>query len=634
MSTWRQRLSVLSAAALTLTGLTLAFGPAAHAACASYYISTSGSDSNDGCSTGTAWKSLAKVNTTTFAAGAIIRFQTGGSWTGQLHPLGSGTSSASIVIRSYGSAARPIIAGGGATAAIYLVSQSYWTIQDLEITNDTSAADVRSGIQLQNDTSGILHGIHIVNNNIHNVKGYWTGGVQPSTSAGVAFNLSDSYTTNGWDDVLIRGNTLTATDASGIYLGSLAGTGHDQVTTNVVIENNVMDDVGGNDVVCIYCTSPVVQYNVATNSGSRYSGAGFWMALNTGGLWQYNEVASQHKHGSDGLSFDIDHDNDGVTLQYNWSHDTAWGFFEFCCNSSFGAHNPVVRYNISQNDGKARAVFRLFGVTSTGTARIYNNTIYVDAAHNSPITVNYPAANNLQLTNNIIYNLGSGGDDSSTTETWNYNTFYGNHPSSEPSDAHKLTSDPKFVHPGGGALGRSTATSYSLITGSPAIGSGVLVSGNGGKDFFGNTVSSSAAPNRGADNGAGVPAGSANPYEAESSANTLAGGASAVSCTECSGGKKVGSIGKGATLTVNGVTAPSAGTFKLTVAYENGGGSRTADVSVNGGTATTVSFPGTNDADWTFVQTITINVTLKAGSNTIAFGNASAWAPDIDKITI
>ena len=32
----------------------------------------------------------------------------------------------------------------------------------------------------------------------------------------------------------------------------------------------------------------------------------------------------------------------------------------------------------------------------------------------------------------------------------------------------------------------------------PDLGSGVLISGNGGLDFFGDPVSSTAAPNRGA----------------------------------------------------------------------------------------------------------------------------------------
>jgi Ricin-type beta-trefoil lectin domain-like len=512
-STWRYRLLTIFAAIILPLGLGVLLslpGTAQAATCTTYYISAStGSDSNSGCSSSAAWASLANVNATTFAAGDQILFADGGSWTGELHPLGSGSSGSPIVISSYGSGSAPIIAGGGAAAAIYLDDQQYWTIENLQITNTTTSAAVRSGIQLENDTSGILNGIDIIDDNINNVLGYWTSssGEQPSTSSGIAFNLSDTYATNGWNGVLIQGNTLTNDDAGGIYIGSLAGSGHDEYTTNVVIENNTLTNMGGNDIVCIFCSGALVSNNVATVSGSRYSGAGFWTAVSSGGTWQYNEIYDQTRHGSDGQAFDLDWDDTNNVVQYNYSHDNAYGFFEFCCTASQGSTNPQVRYNISQDDGESFAVFRVFGVASSGTAQIYNNTVYVDPWMDSAITVDYPTDDNLDFTNNVIYNKGSGGYDSSATETWSHNTFYGNHPSTEPTDAYKLTSDPDFVNGDGGQMGLASASAYQLVTGSPDIGTGAVVSGNGGKDYFGNSVSATAAPNRGAYNGSGVTGG-------------------------------------------------------------------------------------------------------------------------------
>lgn len=482
------------------------FAPAAHAAtCTTYYVSSaSGSDSNDGCSASTPWQSVAKINATTFSAGNQVLFQDGGSWSGELAPQGSGASGNPIVLSSYGSGAAPIINGAGAAAAVYLVNQQYWTIQNLEITNTASSATVRSGIQLENDTSGVLNGIHILNNNIHDVLGYWSG-PQPSTSAGIAFNLSDSYSTNGWNDVLIQGNALNHVDAAGMYIGSLAGQGHAINTSNVVIQNNTMNDAGGNDIVCVYCVSPLVQYNVVTNSGYRYSGAGLWMAQNNGGTWQYNEVSRQWRSLWDGEAFDIDWANNGVTLQYNYSHDNAFGFMEFCCRNDAGATNSTIRYNISQNDGSMNAVFSTFsGATSTGTTQFYNNTVYQGAENNAPITNSAPNASNLVFSNNIIYKLGDGGYAGGST--WTHNLFYGDHPASEPADPSKITSDPLLVAPGGGGNGRSTAAAYQLAAGSPAIGTGTLITNNGGQDFFGNTVSATAAPDYGAYNGPGVTA--------------------------------------------------------------------------------------------------------------------------------
>jgi hypothetical protein len=504
----RALITSLATVAALLCGLLPQFIASASATtCTVYYVSSSsGSDSNSGCSSSAPWASLTNVNDTTFAAGAEILFQDGGSWTGTLHPLGSGTSGSPIVVSNYGSGNAPIIAGGGATNAVYLDDQQYITIENLEITNTASSATERSGIEVENDTSGILDGITIEDNYIHNVLGYWSTAenVQPTNSSAIAFNLSDTYATNGWNGVLIEGNTLTNDDAGGIYLGSLAGEGHDIYTSNVVIEDNTLTNMGGNDVVCIYCDAPVVQYNVATDNGYRYSGAGFWMALNTDGVWQNNDISDQWRELWDGEAFDIDHDNNGVTLQYNYTHDNPFGSMEFCCSNSFGAENSVIRYNISQNDGAMDAVWATInGATSSGSTYFYNNTVYLGPDDNGAVTEGTVNASNVYFDNNIIDNQGSGGaytDDG----TWSHNLFYGTHASSQPTDANEVTTNPLFVSPGGGGSTLASAAAYELQPGSPAIGAGEVISSNGGEDFFGNTVSATAAPNIGAYNGSGV----------------------------------------------------------------------------------------------------------------------------------
>ncbi|MBR7837086.1 fibronectin type III domain-containing protein [Actinospica durhamensis] len=122
-------------------------------------------------------------------------------------------------------------------------------------------------------------------------------------------------------------------------------------------------------------------------------------------------------------------------------------------------------------------------------------------------------------------------------------------------------------------------------------------------------------------------------YEAESTANTLAGGATIASCSACSGGQEVGYVGEGGTLTFPNVSATSAGSYTLTVKYIDGDAGRNATLTVNG-TASTVTFTGTNNSNWTTLQTKTVTVTLNAGTNTIEFSNASAYAPDFDQITL
>jgi hypothetical protein len=128
-------------------------------------------------------------------------------------------------------------------------------------------------------------------------------------------------------------------------------------------------------------------------------------------------------------------------------------------------------------------------------------------------------------------------------------------------------------------------------------------------------------------------------YEAESSSNTLAGGAIVQSCSTCSGGKNVGYIGKGGTLQINNVNVSSAGSHRLVISYIDGdtstfgiGTYRAANISINGGSSFAVNFPATGD--WNEVVTMNISVTLKAGNNTVTFSNSSAYTPDIDKIDV
>jgi hypothetical protein len=139
-------------------------------------------------------------------------------------------------------------------------------------------------------------------------------------------------------------------------------------------------------------------------------------------------------------------------------------------------------------------------------------------------------------------------------------------------------------------------------------------------------------------NGFGVSAGGAPPqlaasYEAESSANTLAGGAVAQTCATCSGGAKIGFVGQGGTLTFTGVSVSSAGTYQVTIVYCDGSAAgRQATVSVDGGAAQALSFTPTGS--FATVGAKTVPLSLSAGDNTIEFANPGAYAPDFDRIIV
>lgn len=77
---------------------------------ATYYVDqTGGNDSNNGTTEGTAWKTINKVNTSTFQPGDNILFKRGEVWREMLVPPSSGTAGNPITFGAYGSGDNPKI---------------------------------------------------------------------------------------------------------------------------------------------------------------------------------------------------------------------------------------------------------------------------------------------------------------------------------------------------------------------------------------------------------------------------------------------------------------------------------------------------------------------------------------------
>ena len=115
------RLTV-TACAVALVGTALPFaGPPparADATGTSYYVdSQAGSDANSGTSSSAPWRSLTKVDATTFQPGDRILLADGSEWSGTtLWPKGSGDAADHITVGDYGSGSLPRIDGAGVVA--------------------------------------------------------------------------------------------------------------------------------------------------------------------------------------------------------------------------------------------------------------------------------------------------------------------------------------------------------------------------------------------------------------------------------------------------------------------------------------------------------------------------------------
>lgn len=119
-------------------------------------------------------------------------------------------------------------------------------------------------------------------------------------------------------------------------------------------------------------------------------------------------------------------------------------------------------------------------------------------------------------------------------------------------------------------------------------------------------------------------------YEAENA--TLAGTVSAPYCEYCSGAGKAGNIGGGSgnTVTFTDVNVDKTGTYQMEIDYLTSG-PRSFFMIVNGGASTELDL---NGSSFSLPTSTVIPVELRAGSNTIQFGNATGYAPALDRIAI
>jgi parallel beta-helix repeat protein len=91
-----------------------------------YYVSNNGNDTYSGISTALPWKTLDKVNATTFKAGDQILFERGSTFYGSLTVNQSGASGNPITFGAYGTGVNPVITGFTTVTAWTDLGSNIW----------------------------------------------------------------------------------------------------------------------------------------------------------------------------------------------------------------------------------------------------------------------------------------------------------------------------------------------------------------------------------------------------------------------------------------------------------------------------------------------------------------------------
>ena len=573
-----------------------------------YYVDSENGNADEnatGTSKSDAFKTLEQVNAVNLQPGDQVRFKKGSVFNGEaLHftKEDSGSADAPVVISTYGdeSAARPKINTNGqgrwnlnygnpldnqnhkwkgeVSSCILIEDTEYIEINGLELTNNRATdkvpeTDSNGNVRDYNDAYAMdrtgVAGVakdngtvdHIVLNDlyIHDV----TGNVynKHMTNGGIYFIMEKptNEATTGvarYNDVQIKNCYLDTVNRWGIAVGYTYQWGRftnaslsDEVmstygASKVVIENNYLNNVGGDAITTMYCDNPLIQYNVSENAAKQinttdYSrqqprldangnetgkqdvgagrvAAGIWPWKCKNAIFQYNECFATLNASSgngDGQPWDADY-GDGTNYQYNYSHGNTASTIMFCGPQSI---NNTFRYNISQNEDMGP----LDPAGNTGNCQVYNNTFYIKAGLNTIWHRSHGNGGPVTAENNIFYFAGS---TPATVSNWNPsnnkvfdNNLYYN-VSNYPTDANAVkvsAGTAVLVDAGSGPVAAAedkqarlhedpTATTkfdgYKLAANSPAINAGkVIVDRNGysiDHDFFGHAIT--AVPEIGA----------------------------------------------------------------------------------------------------------------------------------------
>ena len=408
-----------------------------------YYVSNSGSDSNNGFSTQTAFKSLAKINALSLKPGDNIYLAAGQVFAGTIKIANeAGTSQSPITISNYGDTSfRAKIDAKNELAGIDIVNASYLNISNIEIyANGGIAKEYRTGDKMRlgilvdvNDNSGAEYG-HITFDNIyihdiyHEEVGFDGRGTDVNTSNG-----TQAY---GWGVRLYNNNNKSILTNITLQNSEIADVAHTGFKTTsyanrdiaqrrwgsiykVNLNNNYLHDIGGPGIMFGGTNDSYVGYNRVHRTGSgsdtrKWSrGSGMWPWGSRDLLIEHNEFTDAQGP-ADSAGFHIDFNCTNVVVQYNLSKNNAGGFIEILGNNE----NNSYRYNVSINDGYRKKgvngathegkIFWLSGYVGRNNTQIapknnyiYNNTVYVKDGQLTQFAV-HNETDGLVVANNIF----------------------------------------------------------------------------------------------------------------------------------------------------------------------------------------------------------------------------------------
>jgi hypothetical protein len=397
------------------------------ASAADYYVSPSGNDANAGTSTAAPWRTVAKVNGRSFAAGDRIYFQGGQVFSDaglQVFSDDTGSAGSPIVIGSYGTG-RATLSPPASAHGIDIYNTAGLHVRDLILVGPglaLSDTNGKRGLQAYCDLAG---GVKLSYLRVENLD---ISGFHEGITIG-AWHASFS----GFRDVVITGCTIHDNLGNGITsYGYQPGSASQQSHANLqIVSSEIMRNYGDPTL-----TNPAGQHSgsgiiisgtkgalvdrcyVHNNGGSAGDNAGggpvgIWTYASDSVVIQRSLVHDQKTTtgAADGGGFDIDGGATNAIVQYCYSYSNEGpGYLVAEYTGATPLQNGIFRYNVSWRDGRRMAMASGFhfwsGENLTSECqdiRVYNNLVYTEnASGGACVTYQSGPMAGLRMWNNIF----------------------------------------------------------------------------------------------------------------------------------------------------------------------------------------------------------------------------------------
>ena len=363
--------------------LLIASGMAVSATGTTYYVSSSaGNDSNNGVSSVTPWKTLAKASKR-YAAGDQILLKCNDTWAGEkLSATGKGTFSNPILLSSYGSSNKPVLKRmtvGKDEICIDLSNPSGWKITNLKF--DTGLF----GLRLKWDGDYNNDYIWVEGCEFYN---FLTGDFSNGYPAGIWFTIVNGDASKTYCSNITVKNCFFQDCVNGVDVYAFTGNNTFLPSyisyRNVQIYNCTGYSCGSCPIGVANTTGGNIHHNVAdsfSDIDNSVGGCGGFLIWCKDLIVEHNEYKNGKRIGNDpdGCAFDFEAKNDNIIFLYNNIHDNAGcGIMLYNSGNVGGNTNIHILYNTFSNNGKNPAApdkkFEITNVAGIQSGNIDSNT--------------------------------------------------------------------------------------------------------------------------------------------------------------------------------------------------------------------------------------------------------------------